>query len=385
MRALKHPALGLAMLMLGLAGLPAALSAVAQVVILDRGADLPWLSLVLPMFASVVVAALQAATGWAIMVGRRAGVLFALYIAACVALTVVLATVERGDDSLHPSLVLGIAIETLGFPVLIAIASLLYRGSELEESWSFSDVTAALLLIAVHTFVETSINITDLVHISREPSTTVESWAAMLIYPAVWLALGVVAALGSRSKKGAQVYVIVTVAVTVVLAMVMVAWNLIGDVDETVRKFMLISRIVGFISLGVPAALWWYTRTAQVDARRGSRLPLWIALSYVPTLVARIGLSPEMAGQFGRPSATLFVGIGLALAFVLCAAGHTGLRRSPAVRIWGALAALVSLVVNVVALVYVWRSHMRLEAMGTLAPLGNLVASTIILAWRGAA
>ena len=49
------------------------------------------------------------------------------------------------------------------------------------------------------------------------------------------------------------------------------------------------------------------------------------------------------------------------------------------------IAALVSLAVTIAATVYLVGREHRTQYFAVLAPIGNLVASTIIVAWRGAA
>ena len=120
---------------------------------------------------------------------------------------------------------------------------------------------------------------------------------------------------------------------------------------------------------------------APADVNRASLAPIWIALSYVPVLVAKLFIAGTITLQWGgRVSA-----VGLLLAVVeaaaIAGAAHTAFTRRAAVRWWTVGAAIGAGVIFGAGAIYVLTSTNRFVTTGILAPLGNLVASTGVAAW----
>lgn len=362
--------------MIGIGALPGHLVQVVSAYLFD---DAVPLKLTLPMMLTAAVSAFQVATGWAITRQRYAGIFFAGYVLACFALTIATALIARGDASFSASVALGAVVETFGLPVLIAIASLRYA-DRLEDTRSFSDISAALFVLALRTFISVPLTIMATIRMTHGASVSLGSWVGLFLEPVIFLALGVVALLGSRSRPAARIYIIVSVAVAVGLAILAIVWTTVDDGNEMVRKFVISSRLLGLVALVEPAVLWLFLIAPSVD-RQGSRLPMWIAISYVPMFVGRVFVSGQVAAQFGHAPAAWVVTIAVAFALVLLALGDATLRDLRTARTWAIAAAVVASLLLIAGVVYLLRQHEdtfgQRPDLYLLAPLGYLIASTV--------
>jgi hypothetical protein len=375
-RALRHPALGLALVMLGISSLPGRLVQISNLWSLFETA--PPMAILAPLVSSAVLAAFQVATGWAITRQRYAGILFAGYVLACFAVTIATALTARGDETFSPAVALGAVVETFGLPVLIAIASLRYP-EELEDTRAFRDVSGALFVLALNTFIMVPLTIASLVRMTHGASVSVGSWVGLLIDPLVLLAVGVFAAIGTRNQPSARLYIIVSTAVALAMSVLAIGWTFAEGGNEMVRRFVIASRLLHLVALTLPAVLWLYLHSPTGE-RQASRVPMWIAISYVPLFIGRMFISSQVAAQFGHVSAMWVITIAIALAIILLAMGDAVLRALPAARAWAIAATVIGALLLVAGAIFLFKNDRevgRHAQLGLLAPLAYLIASTI--------
>lgn len=376
MRALRHPALGLALVMVGIAPLVTQLMSIASAWLFDYNVPFRMLA---PLLLMATVSALQVATGVAITRQRFAGIAFGAWVLAGCAFTIVTATLTRDGTPFTPAFGLGAAVEIFGLPVLIAIASLRYA-NELEDTRTFSDVSAALFIIALHTFVMTPLSVAGTIRMTQGAELDLGSWASILMWPAATLVLGVFAALGTRSRPMARLYIYIDVAVILTFSALTVGWTLVEDDHEMVHRVVIASRIISLVGFVLVASLWLYLRSLASDGK-GSRVPMWTALTYVPTLLGRLILSDEVAYELLHTPMTWVIAIAAGLAIVLLALADASLRDRPAARAWAIAAAVIALALLVTGAIYIFGLDPdrlgRGVNIGLLAPLGYLIASTI--------
>ena len=374
MRALRHPALGLALVLIGISALPGHLLQIANVWLFDYS---PPMSIWAPLVLTAVLSALQVATGWAITRQRYAGLFFAGYVLACFAVAIATALTTRGDESFSATVALGVVVETFGMPVLIAIASLRYP-RELEDTRAFRDISAALFVLALHTFIMVPLTIASLVRMTNGATVSLGSWVGLLIEPVVLLVLGVFAMLGTRDRPAARRYLIISVAIMLAMSALTIGWTLIDDGSSMVRRFVIASRMIHLFALAVPAVLWLYLHSPTGE-RRDSRVPMWIAVSYVPLFIGRVFISSQVASQFGHVPAMWIITIAIALALILLALGDASLRYLPAARAWAIAVAVIAGILLVAGAIYLLKSDPmgRRAQVGQLAPLAYLIASSI--------
>ena len=363
--------------MLGISSLPGRLVQIVNLWSLFENA--PPMSIWAPLVLSAALSAFQVATGWAITRQRYAGIMFAGYVLACFAVTIATALTARGDETFSPTVALGAVVETFGLPVLIAIASLRYP-EELEDTRAFRDVSAALFVLALNTFIMVPLTIASLVRMTHGASVSVGSWVGLSIEPLVLLAVGVFAAIGTRNRPAAKLYIIVATVVALAMSVLAIGWTFADDANEMVHRFVIASRLLHLLALTLPAVLWLYLHSPTGE-RQASRVPMWIAVSYVPLFIGRVFISSQVSAQFGHAPAVWVITIAIALALILLALGDASLRGLSAAQSWAIAAAVIAFVLLVAGAIYLFTrepDHIRGRTeIYLLAPLGYLIASTI--------
>lgn len=359
--------------MLGISSLPGRLVQIANLWSLFE--TTPPLSIWMPLVLTAVVSAFQVATGWAITRQRYAGIFFAGYVLACFAVTIATALTARGDEAFSPTLALGVVVETFGLPVLIALASLRYP-EELEDTRAFRDVSAALFVLALNTFIMVPLTIASLVRMTHGASVSVGSWVGLLIDPLVLLAVGVLAALGTRNRPAARLYIIISTVIALAMSVLAIGWTFAEDSHEMVHRFVITSRLLHLLALTLPAVLWLYLH-APTDERQASRVPMWIAVSYVPLFIGRVFVAGQVSAQFGHAPTMWIITISIAVALVLLALADASLREMTTAHGWAIAAAVIALGLFIAAAVYAFRADARRTDFSVLSPLAYLIASTI--------
>jgi hypothetical protein len=386
-RALRHPALGLVLVVLGLTGLPQQMFGL--VTLITGGDGLP-VELLAMFLAQLAVGVLQVGTGWAIIRGRAPTAWFSAYVAACIALTALTALLMRGED-VEPKLLLGIALETLGLPALIIIASAIYPSEAFDDERAPADVVAMLLVIAVRTLTMTPLDLVQNIRLLDLGTTTPGEWAGTLLWPTISLGLGVLALVAAWrfARRSLRIYVVAAIGVHVAMVVLSIVWTLVESDDGSGGSFrtqVIAHQILGLVSIIGPLTLWWYARerlaSPELTAPRApSRVPIWLALSYVPTLLARAFLADEMTALWGGRSTALIIAITGTVAVILLAAADSAFRQRTSARWWTLASAAGGVALVAGAAVVVLGADNRFRALGLLGPLGNLVASTTVAAW----
>jgi uncharacterized membrane protein len=379
-RALRNPALGLVLVVLGLSALPQQLFTFVNVVLTDT---LP-VELLAMMLSQLAVAVLQLATGWAVIRGRAPTVWFAAYVAACVALMTVTAVLMLGEE-MEPKIFIGIGLETLGLPLVIAIASTLYQGDHFEVERSPVDVVAMLLVFAVGALTMVPLDYAQTVRMLLGGSASAGTWIGMTIWPAVMLGLGILALTTARrfTPRALRIYVLVVIGVRIALALISIGVTLVESSGHSFRPQLIANQVIGLVSILGPLTLLMYVRPGAetVAPRAPSRVPVWLALSYVPMLLGRVFLADGMNAEWGSRPASLAIALTGTVAVVIVAMADAAFRLRPSARWWTLAAAVGGVAIVGAAVVMIFTTENQFRTRGLLAPLGHLLASTTVAAW----
>lgn len=380
MRALRHPALGLVLVTLGVAALPQRFASL--LVILVRDSDVLSPDLLAIMTAQLLVGVLQVAAGWAV-ISRRAPVLwFGAYTAACAVLVVCSTLLMHGGD-FDPKVVLGICLETLGLPAIIGVASVMYRDEELEDERSPVDVIAMLLVIAVGTLTVTPLELAHIARLLVGARASAGTWAGMMLWPLLFLGLAILALVAARRFTARSLWIYVAAAIGLRIGTVLLSVIVTSFQGHAMRVELVVFQTVALASALTPITLWLYARPIPevIAPRAPSRVPIWLALSFVPLLFGRVVLVDEMAGEWGVRASALVVAVSATMGAVILAMADAAFRRRTSARWWSLAGALAGFVALVGAAYVLLTLDTQLRAQGVLQQVGHLFAATAVAAW----
>lgn len=333
---LDHPAAGLVLVVVALAALPQGLQLVATV-LFDTDA---WSArLAIMLLPIVAVAIVQLAAGLAIAWQSPARhQWFAAYAAICVA-TLLVAAVWWPDE-LGKRQVAVLAFDVLGTPLIVLLGPRLF-------SLAPAPALAGLLILGgASALIHNLLFSIEQARWMVRGDVSLGGWFGTALRLVIELAMAALAihagrklSRGEPARRALGMYVIFAVASIAILDLLTII-TVVVDGDRDVMWRMIVPSIV--IGAGVSIArlliMWRYAqRELAAPAPGGAALP-WLALWFVPQLLARLLLYEEL-GQLGGLARTLGLVLCVALAIAIVLALKTRVW-SPAVAVAGALLAL---------------------------------------------
>jgi hypothetical protein len=377
----RSPPLGLALILAGLHAISAPLRMLANMLALPSG----WIGEVGAVtLLQVAVAVLQIGTGVAsVRRSSAARPLLIAYGAATVALAIVAVIVIGRDLGVAPRI--GFVVEIVGAPVVIGIVAALVP---LSPTRVRLDAGAVLVGVGLAAWLATPVQIASTLRWMRQArDVSAGTVAGQLIFPVVALVIGALALrAGTRLVRGPAdigrratfVYVVVAIALALVLTAVAIIVTLVDS--PRYAPFLLTSQSISLVlSIATPLAIWWYVRGTVDDGVTGesSATLAWIALLFVPTLLARLTFVGELGGM-PRIILVLAVGGGGCLAVILLRTALALLRGGEArvAALTGAVVATTLFVLVAIALL--------VESSPATQPIYQLalvVATAATMAW----
>lgn len=369
---LDHPGAGLVLGFVALGALPQTLGMIVQLLVLDREHWEPKVTVMLLTMFAVVATQLAAglAIAWQSSARRQ---WFAGFL--CVSIATLLVSIVWWPDELGKRAIVLLAIEVLSTPLLVLVGPRLFPIPSGPALAGLLIVGGSSLLLTQAT--QTFDHARGLVHIE-----SLGIGLAGMVHLAIAVVIGVLAvraglrmSRGQPARRALGAYVIAAIASVVIFdAIAVVSWLVDGHLDNAWR-YVLPSMVTGaIVAIARPLVIWRFAqRELAAPAPGGAGLP-WLALWFVPELLARLLLYEEL-GQFGDVTRTLGLGLCVATAIAILGALRTGRRWWLAATFAGAL-----LVVGLYA------AHTMPDRFGTLgstivAPLATLFAALATAAW----
>jgi len=364
---LEHPPLGLVIVIAAILSLRTTLSLLTEIV-----ARQLWSVGVIDSSLEVVVLAVQAWAGWAILRRRHARLAV-----GCYAATVMLAALVAAITAQSYAWLFASVFELLGPPVFVIAASRWFLVTSLSTS---RERAAGGVLLAIGLNAYLSVTIQLIQSASRFLHGDAIRVAFSMLGTVIILGIGTFAfiagvriAQGRNARRMLLLYVVLGVAGRVALDAIFtgLAIGVYGGFDAAV----MVPRYVETAgAIALPLILWAYAKPeldGVNDARGGAALP-WAALWIAPILIAQCFDAPELGLRIGGWSAAaIAVGCGLlAIGFVAAAAATLRNRRS--LGFW-----ITSLVLASLLLGYGW----RVSDVTEFLPLSMLIAIAAVGAW----
>lgn len=329
---------------------------------------------------------LQLATGVAIAWqwrGRRA--LGLVYFAAALALIILSFVFIKDVAGVRYRAVT--VLEAIGSPLLVLIAPRWFGVTRLTRA---SALGGLLVVSGVSIWLGQSIFGIQKVRWFLGEHVSTGAWlgelvrvASALVPATVGLVAGLRMASGRPARRMFAAYVITAIGMQIVMTVLSVIVMLTneGRYVSIVLPTTLVMTVFGIVR---PMLIWLYAkRESEPGADVGAALP-WVALWFVPQLVARALMYDEITMVLGKLAIPIVVLCGLC-AIMNIGAARVAMRGESAVRWWiaAATAALGLLAVAFVAVYTIDQSRpsVALTAGPALMPVGLLFATAATAAW----
>lgn len=385
MRVLAHPPLGLVLVLVALHALPGQLT-----LFVSPAFSWSWQASGL-LIVQLATTCVQLATGAAIISGHPgARALFTTYVLASIAIVASAVYVMHGEGL---ALRAGVAVETLGLPLLIALVPTLAQVETLSAERSRSDAAAALLVLGVAGLLAGLLYSVGQARMLARDHVSIEVWLGRSIPMVISLATGIAALIAgqrmqraepARARRALVVYMVIAIGGVVTLALLTIVFSVVDDSQYKYTGYLIRVELIALVHAATPLAIWLYVRPALHSQPQGgvSQGFGWLLLVFVPTLVARVFMAGPLSAIISGAQTGLVLGLSVVLAIGNTLAATAILRGDPSARRRTQLAAALSLAILLVAIVLVEQTPlMSRPGASPLAPLMLLLAAAAVPAW----
>jgi hypothetical protein len=344
--AFDRPGLGLVLQLVGVTFLPSMLAPLVSVFTLHLWS----LEIVATAALGTSVLVIQIVTGVAMASRSRwAPLAFAIYAAGSVAIFGVGVAVMTSDQHLPAAMIIGMAIEAFGTPLVLAIVAFTAADSEPRTA---GDLGAVLAVLAVAGAIAVPLREIQQVRlITFDGPGAVAMWGVRVMFFVAVVVLELVAALAllragwPAARKPLWRYVVVVIAGEIALSVLGVIGGLVDDIPLA----YLTPSLVGLALIPIaPMIKWRFARRLPhgVDRTQARVATLgWIALALVPILAGRAWMFFDLPGELGRSQIPFGLSVLCATQAVVNAiAGIAAVRRSYTTYIYACAGAAVSVV-----------------------------------------
>jgi len=383
-RALDQRALGLVFVMAALMSLPQTLSTFAQMLLIGD-MQLPF-GVWSMLLAAVVFGVVQLLVGFAVAWQWSSRRLWFAGLVACGLITIVAAWNVMSEELGVRTIIVAL-LETVGTPLLVVAAPYWFRLRRVTEAHALGGL---LLVSGLSTAIGQPIMMFDQARMLTSMHAPPGTWLGGGVEHALTITIAIASLVAGwklarhrPARRAVLAYVIISIGVHVLLTGAKLIF--LGPYEDHGIKAVVITSTLIYLPLSLirPVAVWLYAKreldssTASVDAA----LP-WIALWFVPPLIARCLLWEEFSIYAGDTLGFVLLAICLALGIVLLLAARDSLRDPGVWSPWlvvGAFAA--ALVTVVVYLGHKSENTYSHYADAAVAPVTLIFATALTAAW----